>query len=281
MVRVSGREYNGVVESPCHERGELSCLSCHAMHQSKPDDQLSEKMATNHACLQCHTSIQTSEHTKHLPNSSGSECYNCHMPHTTYGLLKAIRSHQIDSPSLKRSQETGRPNACNLCHLDKTLAWTAKYLSDWYGHKPVALDPDEQSISAALLWLLKGDAGQRALVAWSMGWPAAKAASGHAWLAPFLSELLMDPYSAVRYIAFKSLSAMSEDYRKLEYDFVDSADARMRLKHEVAEIWKRSQAKLPGRASPEILIEPGGILKHDAVQRLLQQRNNRSMDLQE
>ena len=42
QVRVSGREYNGLIDSPCFadaadpERT-LTCLSCHAMHQS-PDD---------------------------------------------------------------------------------------------------------------------------------------------------------------------------------------------------------------------------------------------------
>ncbi len=37
MVRVSGREFNGLIETPCFQRGELSCLSCHAMHQSPED----------------------------------------------------------------------------------------------------------------------------------------------------------------------------------------------------------------------------------------------------
>ena len=47
------------------------------------------------------------------------------MPYTTYGLLKTIRSHtDQQSVGRRRRVETGRPNACNLCHLDKTLAWT-------------------------------------------------------------------------------------------------------------------------------------------------------------
>ncbi|HWE31538.1 MAG TPA: multiheme c-type cytochrome, partial [Polyangia bacterium] len=37
MVRVSGREYNGLIGSPCYRRGKLSCLSCHSMHESEPD----------------------------------------------------------------------------------------------------------------------------------------------------------------------------------------------------------------------------------------------------
>ena len=36
--------------------------------------------------------------------------------------------------------ETGRPNACNLCHLDRTLAWTAKHLEGWYGFAPPELN---------------------------------------------------------------------------------------------------------------------------------------------
>jgi predicted CXXCH cytochrome family protein len=95
MVRVAGREYNALVESLCFKRGELSCLSCHSMHQSDPDDQLAVGMESNRACLQCHSSMvaKFEQHTHHKAKSSGSSCYNCHMPHTTYGLLKAIRSH--------------------------------------------------------------------------------------------------------------------------------------------------------------------------------------------
>jgi hypothetical protein len=107
------------------------------------------------------------------------------MPYTTYGLLKTIRSHQISSPSVKATLETGRPDACNLCHLDKTLAWTAEYLEKWYATPKPQLGDEEQSVAASLLWLLKGDAGQRAIVAQSLGWAPAQQASGTAWIAPF------------------------------------------------------------------------------------------------
>src|SRR4029079_11053494 len=36
-LRVSGREYNGLVDSPCYQRGEMSCLSCHDLHPSQVD----------------------------------------------------------------------------------------------------------------------------------------------------------------------------------------------------------------------------------------------------
>jgi hypothetical protein len=55
------------------------------------------------------------------------------MPHTSYALFKAIRSHRITSPSARRSRDQKVPNACNLCHIDRGLGWTAHFLSTWYG----------------------------------------------------------------------------------------------------------------------------------------------------
>jgi len=281
MVRVSGREYNGLIESPCHQKGELSCLSCHSMHQSKPNDQLAHGMDRNQACLQCHRMTNIESHTRHRAGSSGSECYNCHMPHTTYGLLKAIRSHHIDSPAVKTSLATGRPNACNLCHLDKSLGWTAKYLTEWYGQSSVTLNSDEESVSAALLSLLKGDAGQRALAAWSMGWEPAQEASGKKWIAPFLAPLLEDPYSAVRYIAYRSLRKALPESKELDFDFTGPREQQARAHERAIQIWKNAQSVGLDRTGTNILIEATGALQQDVIDRLLKQRNNRSMDLQE
>src|SRR6185369_7700208 len=119
MVRATGREYNGLVESPCYknatdDKRTLSCFSCHTMHvpadENRPigewaDDQLAPRAGGDEACLQCHGAGSGSrrtlaaDHTRHRAGSAGSACYNCHMPYTTYGLLKTIRSHQISNPS--------------------------------------------------------------------------------------------------------------------------------------------------------------------------------------
>src|SRR5437899_7030654 len=196
MVRATGREYNALIESPCYknaadDRHTLTCASCHSMHKPDDDartvaewadDQLSplrgglilrmrdgKQVSTptppseNQRCTKCHGPNDSglTAHTEHRADSSGSLCMNCHMPYTTYGLLKTIRSHQISSPSVKATLDTGRPGACNLCHLDKTLAWTAEHLEQWYGTPKPQLGDEEQSVAASLLWLLKGDAGQR------------------------------------------------------------------------------------------------------------------------
>ncbi len=282
MVRVSGREYNGLVESPCYQRGEMSCFSCHSMHESSPDDQLARSMEGNEACLQCHKTYrdQLEQHTHHQASSSGSQCYNCHMPHTTYGLLKAIRSHQIDSPNVTTTQETGRPNACNLCHLDQSLAWTAEHLSDWYRLPVPNLNDEERTISSAVALLLRGDAGQRALIAASMGWPPARRTSGEDWLAFYLGQLLEDPYSAVRYIANRSLRRLP-GYQDFEFDYLGSVPQRA-VAHEQALVrWHQRTATQPSEARPPILMGANLVPEQETINRLVRQRDDRSMDVHE
>jgi predicted CXXCH cytochrome family protein len=282
IVRVSGREYNGMIESGCYQRGQLSCLSCHWMHESNPVNQLAPRMDSNAACLQCHTRLANSiqAHTHHGPESAGSQCYNCHMPYTTYGLLKAIRSHYIDSPNVRTSLATGRPNACNLCHLDQTSQWTANYLNQWYNQPALDLQGPDRDVSAAVLLALRGEAGQRALIAWSMGWNPAQEASGSRWLVPYLAQLLEDPYSAVRYIAQRSLKRIPE-FSSTAYDFVGSAEQRTSAARQVLERWRRSYPAGTVKAGSQILLAPGGALQLDQFQRLLLSRDDRSMDLQE
>lgn len=249
------------------------------MHQGDPDDQLAGKKESNSACTQCHKDIKP-EHTHHAQSSSGSLCYNCHMPHTTYGLMKAIRSHQVDSPSVQTTLKTGRPNACNLCHLDKTLAWTSDKLTQWFGARPADLSHEEKTTSAAALWSLRGDAGQRALLAWHMGWAPARQASGERWLAPYLGQLMEDPYSTVRYIARRSLRTLP-GFTDFEFDYIGPMPDRTRARLSAWTKWEQTHAKHLDRQGPEILILPDGQIEQQAWQRLLSQRDNKSMYLQE
>lgn len=224
-IRVAGRDFNGLIESACYQRGTLSCLSCHSLHQGSRDDQLGEGMRGDDACLQCHTELGTDveAHTHHAPGSSGSRCYNCHMPHTTYGLMKAIRAHRIDSPSARVSVESGRPNACNLCHLDKTLAEVGQQLHEWYGQPLVVVPEPHGSTAASLVWLLQGDAVQRAVAAWHLGWQPARAASGEGWQDPFLAFALEDPYVAVRFVAWDALRRRG-GLAELTFDFTGTTE---------------------------------------------------------
>jgi predicted CXXCH cytochrome family protein len=245
MVRVSGREYNGLIESPCYQGGKFSCVSCHSMHESDPDDQLARNRTDRRACLQCHETFgetaRLTAHTHHAADSSGSECYNCHLPHTTYGVLKAIRSHQISSPNVADEIATGRPNACNLCHLDRTLEWTASQLGDWYRRPAPTLTEAHRILPDSVRLALTGDAGQRALVAWHFSWRPALQASATNWVPAILAEMLDDPYAAVRCVAERSLRATSSLVPP-GYDYVADPRSRPAIRDVVWERWSRGVA---------------------------------------
>ncbi len=291
MIKVTGREYSGLLESGCYQRGQMSCLSCHRMHKGPEDarslrawanGQLQPGMETNQACLQCHASLETNleDHTHHRPDSAGSQCYNCHMPHTTYGLLKAIRSHQISSPSVLNSLQTGRPNACNQCHLDKTLHWTAQHLAQWYDVAPPSMSQEEQTIAGSVLWLLRGDANQRALVSWALSWETAREVSGSEWMAPFLAQLLEDPYDAVRFIAYRSLRTLPH-FQDFDYDFVGDPGRYSSARSRALEIWRRAREGQSYPRAAEVLIDSDGNLQQKLLYDLLKRRDDRPVSLGE
>jgi predicted CXXCH cytochrome family protein len=215
-IRVGGREYNGLVKSPCFERGrgerQLSCLSCHSLHRSKPDDQLGEGKEGNDACLTCHQEKRdVAAHTRHAPASAGSLCYNCHMPHTTYALLGAIRSHRVDSPSFDE-RTLDRPNACSLCHVEQSEAWAARHAAGWFGEKPSLTlarggAPADAHLPAGALFALRGDAAVRAITAAALGRSESSAAAV-GLRRQLLGILAQDDYAAVRTIAARSLDSL-------------------------------------------------------------------------
>jgi hypothetical protein len=202
------------------------------------------------------------------------------MPYTSYGLLKAIRSHQVSSPSVATSLETGRPNACNQCHQDRTMAWAADLLSRWYGVPRPDLPGDEQRIAATALWALRGDAGQRALMAWSYGWEEAHRASGSHWQAPYLAQLLEDRYDAVRFIAHRSLRRLP-GFRDFAYDFIGPPDHRAEARQRALRVWAGSQGA-PGRTfSPAVLVDGQGRVLEAEFQRLWKERDDRPVAIVE
>ena len=283
-VLAGGREFTAMTVSGCYTRGQISCLSCHSMHGSDPRDQLKSKMRTSHACTQCHDApeftTEVSRHSFHAPTSSGSNCLNCHMPHTTYALLGAIRNHQIASPDVGASALHGVPNACNLCYLDKTLDWTQQHMAEWYGRKRTALTEEQETVSAALLWLLKGHAAQRVVTAWHVGWGPAQTTSGSDWLAPMQAQLLADPYGVVRYVAGANLNELP-GFEDFPYDFLAPKNELRQYVDQAVSRWRRSRSVPPSSVGDHILIDGHGNLMESRVQRLVEQRDDRPITIKE
>ncbi len=292
MIRVTGREMNGVQASPCFQGGNFSCISCHEMHPAETtqvalktwarNDQLAPKMESDQACLQCHQEMTSrlTSHTHHDADSSGSRCYNCHMPHTTFGLLHAMRSHQVSSPSVRESLDYGRPNACNLCHLNQTLSWTADKLHVWYQQPVPELSDDDTTISAAVQWLVKGDAGQRALLAWGMGWTPAQKISGHNWLYPFLIYSLLDPYAAVRFDAWKSLQTLP-GFSGFEFTYTADTEALGAAVKQGYQKWWSEKRPAHPNFDPKTVLDPEGRFQQDVLGRLRRERDDKPIVLAE
>ena len=173
--------------------------------------------------------------------------------------------------------EVGRPNGCNLCHLDRTLAWSAEHLRDWYAQPMPDLPVAERTVAASILWLLRGDAGQRALTAWSYGWEPAQAASGTSWMVPYLAEMLGDPYDAIRFIAATSLRTVP-GFETLRYDFAGDRDGRIDAAAGALRAW-RASSRARARRDPELLFGLDGTLDTAAMRRLFDRRDTRPLFL--
>ncbi len=299
--RSGGREYNGLLGSPCYQipaantaaangqQHQLSCLSCHSMHNAPANDQLKPSATSNSSCTACHPKFRQPEalqaHTHHQPAGHGSQCYNCHMPHTSYALFKAIRSHQIDSPRVTPTGPHTRPNACNLCHLDRTLQWTSQHLTNWYDQPPVELDGRDRNVAAGLHWALAGDAGQRAIATWHFGWEPALETAGTDWIQPRLAHALLDPYPAVRWIAWQSLKSLPAA-TPFDYDFDGTPEHRQAVVERLT-----APGKTPGQTRPipvgqpghrpQLLVQPDGRIDPKRLESLIQSRDNRRVEVYE
>lgn len=267
-IAVAGREYNGLLESRCFtdartDARTMTCLSCHDVHQRKADGrpvrtwaeaQLSPDALGDGACQACHPAVRAGAdaHTRHSARSAGSRCVSCHMPYTTYGLLKTTRSHRITSPDVSVARATGRPDACSLCHVDKSLAWTAGALARWYGRPLPSLDGEGSRTPAAAVWGLAGDAQQRAVVADALGRAEVTEASGAAWPAAMLASLLDDPYPAVRFMAGRALRRRSPSLVE-GYDFLADPRTRREAARRAFEAWKTAAPAADAATIAEVL----------------------------
>ncbi len=121
------------------------------------------------------------------------------MPKTSYALRYAIRSHRIDVPDAR----VAKPNACNLCHLDRTLTWAATEIARlWGGAAAREVLADEPP--ASVVGLLAADAAERVIWADAFGDRDAMTASASDWETRPLATAEHDPYAVIRFIAHRS-----------------------------------------------------------------------------
>jgi predicted CXXCH cytochrome family protein len=278
-------EYQGMALSACYQKGtgRLSCLSCHSMHDSKPNFLLARGMETNDACYQCHDAYRQRlvEHTHHPAGSPGSLCYNCHMPYQVYSLLTTHRSHRIEGLRIKDSLGTGKPHACNLCHLDKSLSWTQERLQEWYGRAPVTLSEDDSKYSSALLHLCQSDARSRVVVAGAFSWPAAQSASGTNWMGLLLVRLLeAERYPAVRYLGHRALRSLHEK-EAAGYDYLAGRVERTAQLQALGRALAQGTSRARRRPHAYLPLDENGQPSDRVLQQLLKKRIDPDVSIHE
>jgi predicted CXXCH cytochrome family protein len=133
---------NDFVQSLMYARG-VTCFSCHDPHGTENQAMLREP--GNAMCLTCHgpntqngpRAASIEQHTHHAFGSTGSACAACHMPAIaeTLGDVK-VRGHTFRFVWPEQTEALKIPNACNLCHTDKTIAWATAALRSWNDRSP-------------------------------------------------------------------------------------------------------------------------------------------------
>jgi hypothetical protein len=118
---------------------QLHCAHCHEPHTAT-DRPSGSPLDPKHvaACVQCHSQYAEPEqalaHAKH-PADSQVNCLDCHMPRYIQGVDELSRSHRISHPVEESMVRAGSANACNTCHLDKSLRWTLEELDKGWGRR--------------------------------------------------------------------------------------------------------------------------------------------------
>ena len=251
--------------NPCAKAGRLDCVHCHT---SSGRYRFADAANANGACLPCHEErvAGAAAHHHHPGDGPGTRCIDCHMPMTAFARMRRT-DHSLLPPTPAATLRHKSPNACNLCHDDKTADWADQTVRQWYARDyqaPVlrraalvadARKRDWSRLDEMLAYITSADrdevtaTGLVRLLAWcddGRKWPAlvqalgdpsplvrsAAAGSFEAVLAPALVQALLDATEDdVRLVRIRAAGALAAYPR----DRLSEAD-RSRLDRASAEL---------------------------------------------
>ena len=133
---------NDFVQSLMYARG-VTCVSCHDPHGT--ENVAMVRKPGNALCLDCHGpnaqagphAPSVEDHTHHKAGSAGNECIACHMPRIEQTIAdQNVRSHTFHFVTPSDTDTLKIPNACNVCHTDKSTEWAKTALASWSDRSP-------------------------------------------------------------------------------------------------------------------------------------------------
>jgi len=220
QIRDEDYEFGPFYASRMHNAG-VRCMDCHDPHTAKTI------LPGNNLCMRCHTQggfpnapvIVPAQHTFHQPESTGSQCVNCHMPQTTYMQRHPRHDHGFTIPDPLLTKQFNIPNACNKCHQDKDTDWSLAAVDKWFGDK---MNRRTRTRTTTIAKARRGDEDAReGLIALTQGdeipyWKASASLLLEHWLdrpdaQAALTAQLQHPHPLVRTSAVQSLGPLCED----------------------------------------------------------------------
>jgi hypothetical protein len=189
---------------------QMTCVHCHEPHTAGPMEGGPTQAAHVAACVRCHPQYadegRAAAHARH-DAAAGVTCLDCHMPRQVIGLDGLVRTHRVGMPVEESMVANGVANACNLCHLDRSVRWTLEELEQGWGRR---LTPDAKWPSFADLdrpvgdvWLGGAHNGMRCVASLSY----ARSPLGKSRL-PDLVAALNDPEPINRVFHAKAVEAL-------------------------------------------------------------------------
>jgi tetratricopeptide (TPR) repeat protein len=127
--------YTSWLMSPCVKGGKFDCVHCHTSsgrYRFAPAN-LQPGQTPNHSCMPCHQEkvANPEAHSHHKPGTPGGNCIDCHMPKTRFANMNRS-DHSMLPPTPAATLRFKSPNACNLCHKDKSAGWADAKVRQWH-----------------------------------------------------------------------------------------------------------------------------------------------------
>lgn len=209
--------YTSWLMSPCVKSGKLDCLHCHT---SSGRYKFKEAATANNACMPCHKDKvdNSTQHTNHKMDSPGNKCISCHMPMTEFARMRRS-DHSMLPPTPATTIAFESPNACNLCHKDKSPQWADAIVRTWRKrdyqapilHRAGLIDAarkqDWSKLSQMLDYLQRPDKD----VIFAVSLIRLVSTSGEPGLLPVLLKTANDPSPLVRSAAVVALQSFPSE----------------------------------------------------------------------